>query len=219
VSFEVDTANPYKGPAIAAAPYNDYTSSNKNNNGGVAVAIMHTQDVLGGGNHLVFQYGTGAAEGLGNGDQFGRSLASLNSGNKVTRLTDELSIQPTKTFGAEFVAAIEKNKLDNGAGVTANASWATIGFRPKVGITDHFSVEGEFGFEKTTMDGIADKTLNKETIALEWTPTTEFWSRPSMRVFFTNASWNNGAQGTVGGINYADKTSGSQYGVQTEVWF
>jgi maltoporin len=224
VSVEFDTASPYKGPSKTTAPYNNYTSNDSNNKGGVAVAIMHSQDVLGGGNHLVFQYGTGAATGLGNGDQFNRSLASLNSGNKVLRVTDELSIQPTKTFGAEFVAAIEKNKLDNGAGSTANASWTTIGFRPKVGLTDHFSIEGEFGWEKTTMDVFAgvstpDKTLNKETIALEWTPTTEFWSRPSMRVFFTNASWNNGAQGTVGGVNYADKTSGSQYGVQTEVWF
>jgi len=219
VSVEFDTANPYKGPSIAASPYNNYQSSDKNNKGGVGFAIKHSQDVLGGGNNLVFQYATGAAEGLGNGDQFGRSLASLNSGNKTTRVTDELSIQPTKTFGAEFVIAVEKNKLDNGAGVTANAQWSTIGFRPKIGLTDHFSIEGEFGWEKTTMDNVADKTLNKETIALEWTPTTEFWSRPSMRIFFTNASWNNGAQGTVGGINYADKTSGSQYGVQTEVWF
>jgi maltoporin len=240
VSLELDTASPYKGaagsspatytlnpttgaivltPAVPALPGGEYVSNDTNNKGGVGFAIMHSQDVLGGGNHLVFQYATGAAEGLGNGDSFGRSLASLGSGNKTMRVIDELAIQPTKQFGAEFVAAIEKNKLDNGAGLTANASWTTIGFRPKIGLTDHFSVEGEFGWEKTTMDNVADKTLNKETIALEWTPTTEFWSRPSMRVFFTNASWNNGAQGTVGGINYADKTSGSQYGVQTEVWF
>jgi maltoporin len=228
LSAEFDTASPYKGPG--------YVSNDNNNKGGVAVAIMHSQDILGGGNHLVFQYGTGAAEGLGNGDQFGRSLASLGSGNKTTRITDELSIQPTKQFGAEFVAAYENNKLDGGfvpgAGTpvltgTATGSWMTFGFRPKIGLTDHFSVEGEFGYEKTTLDTSSEttgmtkgnRTLNKETIALEWTPTTEFWSRPSMRVFFTNASWNNGAMGTVAAPNYGDKTSGSQYGVQTEVWF
>jgi len=219
LSAEFDTATPYKGPSSATPPYNNYVSSDVNNKGGVGFAVMHSQDIWGGGNHLVFQYANGAAEGLGNGDQFGRSLASLNSGNTTTRVLDEIAIQPTKTFGAEFVAALEKNKLDDGAGHTANASWTTIGFRPKIGLTDHFSVEGEFGWTKTTMDGRPDYTLNKETVAVEWTPTTEFWSRPSMRIFFTNASWNKDAQGVVGGINYADKTSGSQFGVQTEVWF
>jgi maltoporin len=179
---------------------------------------------------LVFQYATGAAEGLGNGDQFGRALGSLNSGNKATRVIDEIAIQPTKMFGLEAVAAIEKNKLDSGTALgTANGSWATLGVRGKVGVTDHFGVVAELGWEKTTLDTTAytrtlsaplgDRTLNKETLALVWAPTADFWSRPEIRLFFTNASWNNTAQGTVGGLSYADKTSGSQYGVQTEVWF
>jgi maltoporin len=228
-AVEFDTASPYKGPTSLVAPYNNAASNDSNNKGGVSFIAMHTQNVLGGSNHLVFQYATGAASGLGNGDNFGRALGSLGSGNKTTRVIDEIAIQPTKAFGLEAVAAIEKNKLDSGTGFTANGSWTTLGVRGKVGVTDHFGVVGELGWEKTTLDTnayttalgkpLGDRTLNKETLALVWAPTSEFWSRPEIRLFFTNASWNNTAQGTVGGINYADKTSGSQYGVQTEVWF
>jgi maltoporin len=237
-AFEVDTASPYKGtyPAIAATPTTpaipagDAQSTDSNNKGGWSIIAMHTQNLLGGSNHLVFQYAVGAAEGLGNGDQFGRSLGSLGSGNKATRVIDEIAIQPVKMFGLEAVAAIEKDKLDSGTALgTANGSWATLGVRGKLGVTDHFGVVAELGWEKTTLDTTAytrtlsaplgDRTLNKETLALVWAPTADFWSRPEIRLFFTNASWNNTAQGTVGGLSYADKTSGSQYGVQTEVWF
>jgi len=228
-ALELDTASPYTGPTVATAPYYNAVSNSTNNKGGMSFIAMHSQDVLGGTNHLVFQYANGAAEGLGNGDQFGRALGSLNSSNTAMRVIDEIAIQPTKTFGMEAVAAVEKNKLDNGAGATANGSWTTLGGRAKVGIADHFSFVAELGWEKTTLDTntyttslgkpLGDRTLVKETAALVWSPTTEFWSRPELRIFFTNASWNNTAQGTVAGINYADKTSGSQYGVQTEVWF
>jgi len=229
-ALEFDTASPYKGPTSATAPYFDAVSNDSNNKGGWSIIGMHTQNLLGGSNHLVFQYATGAASGLGNGDQFGRALGSLNSGNKATRVIDEIAIQPTKTFGLEAVAALEKNKLDSGTALgTANGSWATLGVRGKLGVTDHFGVVAELGWEKTTLDTTAyttalkvplgDRTLNKETLALVWAPTSEFWSRPEIRIFYTNASWNNTAQGTVGGISYADKTSGSQFGVQTEVWF
>jgi maltoporin len=239
-AFEVDTASPYKGPTTTTAPYYNAISSSNNNKGGWSIIGMHSQDVLGGANHFVVQYAVGAAEGLGNGDQFGRTLSSLGSGNKALRVIDEIAIQPTKNIGAELVAAIEKNKLDNGAGTTADGSWATIGGRGKFGITDHFSFVAEVGWEKTTLDtnayttalaattlgaSLGDRTLIKETAALVWSPTTEFWSRPELRIFFTNASWNNTAKGTIGGVDsntngtFADKTSGSQYGVQTEVWF
>jgi maltoporin len=233
-ALEFDTASPYKGPTVTTAVggnYFDATSNDSNNKGGWSIIAMHTQSLLGGSNHLVFQYATGAAEGLGNGDQFGRALGSLNSGNKATRVIDEIAIQPTKMFGLEAVAAIEKNKLDSGTALgTANGSWATLGVRGKVGVTDHFGVVAELGWEKTTLDttaytttvlkaNVGDRTLNKETLALVWAPTADFWSRPEIRLFFTNASWNNTAQGTVGGTSFADKTSGSQYGVQTEVWF
>jgi maltoporin len=260
-AFEVDTASPYKGTLPASATSSAYNttggapittaayaggsavSNSKNDNGGWSIIAMHSQDVLGGANHFVLQYAVGSAEGLGNGDQFGRTLSSLGSGNKTTRVIDELAIQPTKNIGAELVAAYEKNKLDDGNGNTANGSWTTLGGRGKFGITDHFSFVAEVGWEKTTLDttsyttalataspttlgaSLGDRTLVKETAALVWSPTTEFFSRPELRIFFTNASWNNTAKGTIGGNDansnavFADKTSGSQYGVQTEIWF
>ena len=252
-AFEVDTASPYKGTLPASATSYAYNttggaptitaayaggsavSDSRNDKGGWSIIAMHSQEVLGGANHFVLQYAVGSAEGLGNGDQFGRTLSSLGSGNKATRVIDEIAIQPTKNIGAELVAAYEKNKLDNGAGSTANGSWLTFGGRGKFGITDHFSFVAEVGWEKTTLDTnayttslavpLGDRTLVKETAALVWSPSTEFWSRPELRVFFTNASWNNNAKGNVGTVDgnttgvFADKTSGSQYGVQTEVWF
>ena len=49
--------------------------------------------------------------------------------------------------------------------------------------------------------------------------TVVYRSRPALRLFATYASWSDGLRGFVGGVPYANKTSGITYGVQVETWW
>jgi len=205
------TAKVTTGTGAAATTSNvNYDKNDANKNGGLFVTAMHTQEVLGGANHFVLQYANGAAWNMQNTND-----PSKASGNKSYRVTDEIAIQPTKTFGGEGVIAYQNWKTDTGV----KATWMTIGARPQFGLTDHFSIAVEAGWIKTTQDNTPDLTMTKETIALQWSPTVEFWSRPSIRAYVTNAQWNDNAKGTVASANFADKTSGTTYGVQSEIWW
>jgi maltoporin len=231
-AVEVHEASPFKGTVRTAAVDAHYeidqtngtivlvpavpagtasaTSNDSNNNGGLAFTAMHTQTLMGGANHFVVQYGNGSAWNLSGSDD-----PSKASGNKSWRFVDEISIQPTKTFGMEAAIATQHWKTADGV----SATWTTIGGRPMFGLTEHFSIAAEAGWTKTTEDNLPDLTMTKGTLALQWSPTTELYSRPSIRAYVTNAQWNNNAKGIVGGANFIDKTSGTTYGVQTEIWW
>jgi maltoporin len=211
---EIHEASAYKGQ--------NYTSDDSNKNGGFDFTVMHTQSMLGGANHFVLQYGSGAAYGLSNSNDPSQKDA------KSFRVTEEFAIQPTKTFGMEGVIAYNTSSSitrETAAGLPDStqpeykATQMTIGARPQFGLTDHFSIAVEAGWTKTTEDGRKDWTMTKETIALQWTPTTEFWSRPAIRVYMTNAQWNDDAKTHIGGAAFSDKTSGTTYGVQSEIWW
>jgi maltoporin len=62
-------------------------------------------------------------------------------------------------------------------------------------------------------------TLGKLTIAPQVSIGNEFFSRPVLRAFFTYAMWTEGLQGEVGGLDYANQTSGWTWGVQMESWW
>ncbi len=47
----------------------------------------------------------------------------------------------------------------------------------------------------------------------------DFFSRPVLRLFVTSASWSGGLRGLVGGLPYANVTSGLAFGVQAENWW
>jgi len=65
----------------------------------------------------------------------------------------------------------------------------------------------------------------KETLAAEWSPAMSWWSRPSVRVFVTNAGWGGTANPNASWQTYqapnfaAGKTSGYTYGAQVEAWW
>jgi len=86
--------------------------------------------------------------------------------------------------------------------------------------TDAFSIalEGGVDWISNSPSGQCG-TLGKLTLAPQWSFGNEFFSRPVIRAFVTYAGWNEGMRGSVGGIDYADKTSGWSWGLQMETWW
>lgn len=99
-------------------------------------------------------------------------------------------------------------------------NWNSAGVRPVFFMTDYTSVALEVGHDQVKNE-ISDKSgsVTKGTLALQLQPEKLYWSRPTLRLFYTQASWSDDFKGLVGGSTYANKTKGFSTGIQTEVWW
>lgn len=217
VGLEFTQAKPYSSVSLS----NSTATAEANNNGGVAFILEHTQSgLLGGDNVLAVQYGTGSASPLGSTPD-----PSLVSGNKTTRVVDTLTIQPVPMFAVQAVGVYQKSQDNN----SNTATWTSLGARPMVFLTDHFSVVVDAGMDRVkypanyspALAANATGQMVKTTVALVWRPEMKFFSVPQIRLFATNASWNDAANnaGTIANGTFPGKTSGGSYGVQGEFWW
>jgi maltoporin len=78
----------------------------------------------------------------------------------------------------------------------------------------------EIGLDQVENE-ITDRSgsVTKSTLAYQVTPENLYWSRPTIRLFATQASWSDDFKGLVGGSTYANKSKGWSGGIQTEVWW
>ena len=98
--------------------------------------------------------------------------------------------------------------------------WISFGARPQYFFTKRLSVAFEAGFDHTKSGtGQYEGWLQKYTFAPQIGAGPKFFSRPVLRAFITYAHWSDGLRGFVGGVPYANKTSGLTYGVQAETWW
>ena len=61
--------------------------------------------------------------------------------------------------------------------------------------------------------------LYKLTVAPQMSLGNLFFSRPVIRAYVTYAGWGEGFKGRIGGIDYAQRTSGWAFGMQMETWW
>lgn len=194
-----------------------------NTHNGWQLSLLHKQDVWGGGNTLGFQYGVGPGTGIGVGnDRMGSSGNTLlGSDTTRTRIFDDLVVQPTKQFSAEFVALMQKDKSD----ATGSSTWTSLGMRPVYAIMPHLKLQMELGTDRvTSATGGPDERLTKVTFAPAISMGESYWSRPELRFFISYGKWNNAATAAVNANNnsgpvYNNGTSGTSGGVQVEAWW
>ena len=192
-----------------------------NSHNGWQASIFHKQDVFGGGNTVGLQYGVGPGVG-GGGGRIGVS-GSTSLGSDVTRLRlfNDLVVQPTKQFSAEFVALIQRDKSNAGGSTT----WTSLGVRPVYAFAPHFKMQMELGTDRVTgANGAADQRLTKLTIAPTISMGESYWARPELRLFVSYGKWNNAGTAAVNANNnsgpvYNNGTSGTSAGVQVEAWW
>jgi len=98
--------------------------------------------------------------------------------------------------------------------------WNSAGVRPVYYLSKSTSLALELGHDQIKNE-ISDRSgsVTKSTLAFQVTPENLYWSRPTIRLFATHASWSDEFKGLVGGSTYANKTKGWSGGVQTEVWW
>lgn len=121
----------------------------------------------------------------------------------------------------------------------ADADWGdptnelSAGFRTDTGISGPFRFMLEYGHNRVedTTDGAINSSLNKLTGALAINAGPEAWSRPSVRLYYTQAWWNEGAgpgtnqvyghwqAGQLVRNAYGNQTAGGTFGLQGEVWW
>jgi len=187
-------------------------ASSSNNNNGVQFLIQHQQSGIWGGDNKVFAtYGTGSTF-------WNWYNADTNTNNKWWEIMDVLFVQPSAKFGMQACAIYRNQKNEDGS----KQKWTSLGGRPTYFVTKHFSVATEVGVDWFKFDNEANaRRLAKETLALQWQPQSNFWSRPQIRLFVTHASWNREANnwGTIAGGAFGNDLQGTTYGAQVEAWW
>lgn len=111
------------------------------------------------------------------------------------------------------------------------AQWFTIGARTDTQLSGPFRFLLEYGHDRTWAKDVTNNSLNKITGALAVSAGNDPWSRPTVRLYYTQAWWNEaGAPGSnavyshwqTGGLTkaaYGTETTGGTFGLQGETWF
>ena len=199
---------------------------------GYGITVQHRQTgIMGDGwNKLAVQYGTGP--GTGGGDTAIGSIGNLTDSSDVRRLriVEGAYAQFSPVLGGELVAIYQKDSGSTAAQTALsgieNKVWTSIGGHLVYGITPHFKIGADFGFDTVKPDVGATRHMTKFTIAPTISAGTGVNSRPDLRLFYTYAKWNDAARNAAGAGSalsstgaFGSATSGSMIGVQAEVWF
>ncbi|HEY9130855.1 MAG TPA: carbohydrate porin [Dyella sp.] len=198
----------------------DFVLASKN---GVAFTAQHEQKSpfsLGGSNRLALQYARDAA-GLD-----GQALTGFTDSMKSWRVLDVLTIEPKGVpLSASFVGLYQHTTLNDTPG-----SQYAVGMRPIYHFNRLMSLAVEVGQIGIKSGDGPTRRLNKLTIAPQLSKGTGFWARPTLRVYYTYAKWNDAAaaSGSVACTArdcstalpvYNDMRSGSSIGAQVEAWW
>ncbi len=207
----------------------------RGNNGFLALVEYTQGNFFGGFNKLSFTYGHDSLDYVGSlsvgGNHAGDFLIPYAEKGNGYRIVDWGVIeQPSWNLGYAFIAT-HKNAFDEN-GTEGGANWShptgndyTVVIRPSYKWSDFTSTVLEFGYTNQKNHGWTglwwqqeDKDrvkATKVTIAQQWTPGSQFWARPSIRVF---ASWLSGdlMNSKVTGLEDNHQVT---LGAQVEAWW
>ena len=212
----------------------------KANNGYLAMVEWTQGNFFGGFNKLSFTYGHDGLDGVA-GNHAGDNVVPYSEKGNGFRFIDWGVIeQPSWNLGYAFIwshhNAFDENETEGGAnwnGLTGTDFNFVL--RPSYKWSDFTSTVLEFGYYNfsnnykykvidpdgnvirpaSVMHGDHRMRATKLTLAQQWTPGSQFWARPSIRVF---ASW---LSGNAYDHFFDDKNDSHQItlGAQVEAWW
>lgn len=178
--------------------------------------IMHTQKgFLGGVNKLALQYGRGTVANLSPG----APNFSANTSDEAWRIVEQLHWEPAGSKWNGMATFVYEDQIDT-------QKWISVGARPVYHFDDKWSLAVDVGHDRVKPKDGDTRTLTKLTIAPQLSAGAGFFSRPSLRLFYTYAKWNDAAQTaapagdalSATGV-FGSSTNGSTIGVQVEGWW
>jgi maltoporin len=197
-----------------ARPRTGFENAGNNNKGTQYNLIINSSNFWSGDNRVYATYG--------NGNTFWNWYSpDVKTENTWYQVMDVAFVKLTKNLEMQGTLIYRKQ---NGKGSMAGNTntWTSAGVRPVYFFTKNFSVAAEVGYDKLKFDNESeDRHLMKKTIALQWQPQASFWSRPSIRLFVTQADWNKNANSwnKVGEGAFGVATQGMTFGAQIEAWW
>ncbi|MEO5712117.1 MAG: carbohydrate porin [Luteolibacter sp.] len=202
------------------------TGTQADSSQGAALSITRTKkDFLGDKESLhksSLQIGSGPAKTFTSGfdtfsDVTGTYIRPDPEGSWRFRATDQFVFKPAEQFA--FGTALVYQYTDFGDD-TPDQQWISGGVRPIWFINEYFNIALETGVDYVTDSAYGPSgTLGKITLAPEIALGSEFFTRPVIRAFITYAQWSDGLQGSIGGLDYANESSGFTWGLQMESWW
>lgn len=194
---------------------------------GWAFAMRYFQDdVAGGQNTLVVQYGTGSARAAfawpAEADWVANNLlwwdqARYLEDARTLRVLDTLLYEGSR-WSVMTLGVFERRHSSDFDSV--DQIWVSAGARASWYFGEHWRVTGEYGLDYVRdLNNDTAGTLGKKTLALEWAPDRSFYARPAFRIYATRADWSSDFKGRVGWPVYSDGLSGWSTGFQVEYWW
>jgi len=199
---------------------------------GYAIGLMYKdtqifKDLLGleGTNIAGLFYGEGLARGLGTYTPYLQEPLIEDMINKGNAIEDSkayrfINYNDFQSTDLGVMSNIVYEYKDDASFSNTKQAWFSIGARPYWFFHKNMRALVELGYD-TVDDKVKNETYNllKTGGALEFALDKGIWKRPVLRLFYTHASWSENAKGLIGTDYYADKTSGSNLGVQLEYWW
>ena len=163
--------------------------------------------------NIIYQTSTGSV----NVDGSSR-VGNLLVKNDVWRLLDSVYFEYGDHInGQAFLGYGQGDKVATLGAADVKTTDHSVVIRPVYHFDELYSLAVEVGSSYYTTDGVGTNHLTKFTIAPQLSMGSGFYSRPVLRAYYTNASWNQGGGGS--SFTSATDTSGSTYGVQMEAWW
>jgi maltoporin len=135
-------------------------------------------------------------------------------------------VQQTGLIGKTNWDLIAEYRKQKTAGV--GQSWASIGGRTDTHISGPFRFLAELGHDRVTDDGQPTRSMTKLTLATAVSAGKEAGSRPTLRLYYTYAAWNDAAKAVLANnwVNgerlarvFGNQNNGSSIGAQVEAWW
>lgn len=210
----IDLAFIYGKGSLSEGQKNANTDSFDAENDGMLLTFEHTQgEFFGGFNKFVVQYGTDGMSIGGYDNHAGEGL-NLVKGDGY-RIIDWGVIEQDKWNLGYNVMMGSKTVDETGAGASyiKSKDYYNVVLRPGYKWNDHLATVVEYGYYNEKVENGEWEDLNKITLAQEWNAGSNFWSRPSIRLYVSNYFGDTVKADTNG--NKAE----TMFGIQAEAWW
>ncbi|MET3493507.1 carbohydrate porin [Variovorax boronicumulans] len=144
-----------------------------------------------------------------------RTVVTPQAGARQRRILDSVDFQIGR-FGGQGLIGYQTTRADNGPEVKD----FSLGGRVSYGIARYTKLLAEVATTRRSTDNQPRQTLNKGTIAVAFSPDTNFWTRPEFRIYATRAGWNKAAgDANAASFGANGRRSATTFGVQMEAWW